>query len=133
MGPLLSEIHPAAFLTYNVEPFLPSILSAGTTKTASYPPSRDPPLYPLSLCFAWANIASDDAMRQAIVESAERITQVAVSEGQNISQAPLYGNYAIDTTPKDRIFGDNLPLLQKLKAQYDPADVMDLAGGWKFY
>ena len=72
-------------------------------------------------------------MRKAIVESAERITAVAVSEGQDISQAPLYSNYAIDTTPKYRIYGDNLPVLQRLKAQYDPHGVMDLAGGWKLY
>ena len=72
-------------------------------------------------------------MRQAIVESADRITHVSVIKFHNISHAPLYSNYAIDTTPKYRIYGDNLPLLQKLKTQYDPSGVMDLAGGWKLY
>lgn len=131
MGTLLGDLYSATFLSYDVEPFQPSIFSAGTTKTASYPPSRDPPLYPLNLYFAWENTTSDDAMRKAIVESAERITAVAVSEGQDISQAFLYSNYGIDTTPKYRIYGDNLPILRKLKAQYDPHGVMDLAGGWK--
>ena len=72
-------------------------------------------------------------MRREIVESAERITAVAMSQGQDISQAPLYSNYAIDTTPKYRIYGDNELLLQKLKTQYDPSGVMNLAGGWKLY
>ena len=130
---MLGDVYSATFLSYDVEPFQPSIFSAGTTKTASYPPSRDPPLLPLNLYFAWANTNSDDAMRREIVESAERITAVAMSQGQDISQAPLYSNYAIDTTPKYRIYGDNELLLQKLKTQYDPSGVMNLAGGWKLY
>ena len=132
LGPRLGFVDSATFLSYDVEPFLPSIFAAGTTKTASYPPSRAQALLPLNLYFAWAFPAADDAIRKAIVESAEQIAKVAVGEGQDISNAPLYSNYAIDSTSKDRIYGDNLSLLQSLKAQYDPSGVMDLAGGWKF-
>ncbi|KAI0088401.1 FAD dependent oxidoreductase [Irpex rosettiformis] len=131
LGPRLG-LASATFLSYDVEPFLPSIFAKGTTKTASYPPSRAQSLLPLNLYFAWTFSAADETIRNAIVQSAEQITKVAVSEGQSISNAPLYSNYAIDSTPKDKIFGENLSMLQILKAQYDPSGVMDLAGGWKF-
>ncbi|KAI0825986.1 FAD dependent oxidoreductase [Irpex lacteus] len=131
LGPRLG-LASATFLSYDVEPFLPSIFAQGTTQTASYPPSRSQALLPLNLYYAWSFPAGDDTIRDAIVQSAEQITKVAVSEGQDIANAPLYSNYAIDSTSKDRIFGDNLPLLKSLKAQLDPNGVMDLAGGWKF-
>jgi hypothetical protein len=130
-GPRLS-LASATFLSYDVEPFLPSFLAHGTEQTTSYPPSRARTLLPLNLYFAWGASLSDDTLRDAIVQSAEQITQVAVGEGQDVADAPLYGNYAIESTPLERIFGDNIGLLEALKAQYDPEDVMGLAGGWKF-
>lgn len=70
-------------------------------------------------------------MYDAARQSAAHLTQVAVNEGQDIASAPLYGNYAMFDTPLDRVFGDNLARLQSLKAQYDPSNLMGLAGGWK--
>lgn len=70
-------------------------------------------------------------MYDAARQSAAHLTQVAVNEGQDIASAPLYGNYAMFDTPLDRVFGDNLARLQALKAQYDPSNLMGLAGGWK--
>ena len=55
-----------------------------------------------------------------------------MSEGQDVADATLYGNYAIFDTPLERIFGDNVDALKALKAKYDPEGVMALAGGWKF-
>ncbi|KAI0700209.1 FAD-binding domain-containing protein [Cytidiella melzeri] len=121
----------ATFISYDVEPFLPSAFAKGTVQTASYPPSRSQTLLPLNLYYAWTLPDSDTLMRSAIVQSAEQLTKVALSEGQNIANAPLYSNYAIDSTSLDRIYGNNLPLLKALKAQYDPKNVMGLAGGWK--
>lgn len=70
-------------------------------------------------------------MQNAARQSAEQLVRVATSEGQNIADAPLYGNYAIADTPLERIFGDNLAPLQATKQKYDPDNVMGLAGGWK--
>ena len=70
-------------------------------------------------------------MYEAARQSAAHLTQVALNEGQDIANAPLYGNYAMFDTPLDRVFGDNLARLQSLKAQYDPSNLMGLAGGWK--
>lgn len=64
--------------------------------------------------------------------SASYLTSLAVSEGQAVSNAPLYPNYAIYDTPLSRMYDDNLSRLQSIKAQYDPDNVMGLTGGWKF-
>lgn len=67
----------------------------------------------------------------AIKRSAATIATAADSEGQDIGEAALYGNYATEGTPVSRIYGSNLPRLQKIKARYDPGNIMSLAGGWK--
>jgi len=75
---------------------------------------------------------SDSFFHDAIAQSAQTIADAANAEGQNISDAALYGNYAVDGTSLERIYGSNLPRLQTIKAAYDPSNVMNLAGGWKF-
>lgn len=66
-----------------------------------------------------------------MLHTAGYLTQVAESEGQNLTNAVLYPNYAIYDTPVYSIYGNNLPVLQAIKAQYDPDNVMSLTGGWK--
>jgi hypothetical protein len=59
------------------------------------------------------------------------LTEKALAEGQDIEGAPLYGNYAIYDTPVEKLYGDNLARLRKIKFLVDPLNVMGLAGGWK--
>lgn len=70
-------------------------------------------------------------MQSAAIRSAQQLASVAEAAGQDISDAALYGNYAIASTPLERIFGDNLEQLKTTKQKYDPGNVMGLAGGWK--
>lgn len=119
------------FISYDVEPFLPNLFSHGPA--SAYPPSRDRGLYPLNIYYAWLSSDDDDNMHSTAVESANYLTQLANSEGQDISDAALYGNYAIYSTPLSRILGDNVDALTSVKAQYDPNNVMALAGGWKLW
>lgn len=65
------------------------------------------------------------------MQSANTIAAAADAEGQDIGSAALYGNYAVASTPLSRIFGSNQARLESIKAQYDPQNVMGLAGGWK--
>lgn len=129
-GPRLG-LASATFLSYDVEPFLTNIFTHAEASSSAYPPSRGTGLLPTNLYFAWLFGISDDLMHDAIKQSAAHLTQVAINEGQDIGNAPKYGNYAIYDTPLDRIFGDNLPRLKEIKAKYDPNNVMALAGGWK--
>lgn len=118
-------------VSFDVEPFLPSLFSHGTTSASAYPPSRAQPLLPLNLCWTWLDEADDERFWEAITQSADNVKAKAVSFGQNVGNAPLYGNYAIFSTPLEYIFGDQLARLQSIKQRYDPGNVMGLTGGWK--
>jgi FAD/FMN-containing dehydrogenase len=87
---------------------------------------------PLNLYFAWANPLADATFHAALQQSAQHLTDLAISEGQDIAQAPLYTNYALYDTPLERIYGGNVARLRSIKARVDPDGVMGLAGGFKF-
>lgn len=119
------------FISYDVEPFLPSIYSHNSEPTA-FPPVRSLGLLPFNIYYAWTASLFDDDFHEAARESAARVYSAAVAEGQSgLLGAPVYPNYAIFDTPLSAIYGSNLPALQSLKATVDPNNIMDLAGGWK--
>ncbi|KAJ7764427.1 FAD-binding domain-containing protein [Mycena metata] len=120
-------------MSYDIEPFLPSIYTHSTSPSAFPPRDANPPGYlPLNLHFAWTPSTSDDLMHAALRQSAAHLTQVAMNEGQAIVDAPLYTNYALYDTALERIYGPNLPRLRRIKKEVDPGNVMGLAGGFKF-
>ncbi|EPQ50806.1 FAD dependent oxidoreductase [Gloeophyllum trabeum ATCC 11539] len=119
------------FISYDVEPFRPSLFSQGSTSTSAYPPSRAQPLLPLNLYFAYTDALQDQRFYDAIRQTAATIKAKAVSLGQAVADAPMYGNYAIFSTPLETIYGEQLPRLRSIKQRYDPGNVMALAGGWK--
>ena len=65
-------------------------------------------------------------------DGAKTIRGVAIADGQNLSRAAVYVNYALFDTPLEEIYGGNLARLRKIKAKIDPERVMDLSGGFKF-
>ncbi|EGO04139.1 hypothetical protein SERLA73DRAFT_119696 [Serpula lacrymans var. lacrymans S7.3] len=119
------------FISYDVESFLPTLFTHNSTPSA-YPPSRAQGLLPLNIYYAWSFPVADDVMQNAIRQTASTLRNKAVSLGQDVADAAPYSNYAIYDTPLESLYGDNLPLLQRLKAEVDPQNVMGLAGGFKF-
>lgn len=65
-------------------------------------------------------------------EATRRLSGIARAEGLLNRPLALYGNYVNFRTPLVDIYGENLPVLQALKAKYDPKNVMNLAGGFRF-
>ncbi|KZT64214.1 FAD dependent oxidoreductase [Daedalea quercina L-15889] len=121
---------PGLFVSYDIEPFLPSVYSRGSS--SAWPPTRSQGFMPVNIYYAWSLNTSDSLINSVMQESAHHLTQVAISEGQDVGNTPLYPNYAIYDTALSSMYGDNVARLQAIQAQYDPDNVMALAGGWKF-
>lgn len=121
----------AMFIAYNAEPFLPSIFSHNTSPSA-YPPIRTQALLPLEVSYGWLDPSKDQIFYDAIRSSVALIKAQAISEGQDIADAPIYGNYALFDTPLKDIYGANVKRLKSIKKTYDPHNVTGLAGGFKF-
>ena len=60
------------------------------------------------------------------------IRAAALADGQNVSHAAKYPNYALFGTPLEDMYGGNVERLREIRAAVDPEDVMGLTGGWKF-
>jgi hypothetical protein len=71
-------------------------------------------------------------MAFALRNISETIHAAALADGQDVSHAAKYPNYALFGTPLEDMYGGNVERLRKIKAAVDPEDVMDLSGGWKF-
>ena len=119
------------FISYDVEPFLPTYLAHNNTPTA-YPPSRAEGFLPLNIYYAWLLPTSDEVFQSAASTSADTLKTQAIVSGQaDVANAAVYPNYAIFDTPLTSLYGANLPKLQAIKATVDPNNVMGLAGGFK--
>ena len=80
----------------------------------------------------WSNASLDDTMAFALSSFADSIRSVALKDGQNVSHAAKYPNYALFDTPLEDIYGGNVGRLRKIRAMIDRDNVMGLTGGWRF-
>jgi hypothetical protein len=68
----------------------------------------------------------------ALRNISDTIHSAALADGQKVSHAAKYPNYALFGTPLEHMYGRNVEKLRKIRAAIDPEDVMALTGGWKF-
>jgi hypothetical protein len=80
----------------------------------------------------WSNSSLDDTVAFVLRNISDTVRDVALADGQNVSHAAKYPNYALFGTPLEDMYGGNVERLRKIRAAVDPEDVMGLAGGWKF-
>jgi len=113
-----------------MEPFAPGLFSHGSP--SAYPPDRSHALFPSVLSVKWSNHSLDETMADALRDGSKTIHEVALTDGQNLSDAAVYVNYALFGTPLEDMYGGNLARLRRIKAKIDPEKVMDLTGGFKF-
>jgi hypothetical protein len=71
-------------------------------------------------------------MADVLRDGAKTIHDVAIADGQNLSDVVVYVNYVLFDTPLEDMYGGNLARLCSIKDKIDPERVMDLAGGFKF-
>jgi len=113
-----------------LEPFDHGIYSHGSP--SAYPPDRSRLFFPSDFSVTWSDPSVDGQIADALSDGAKTIREVALADGQDLSPAAMYVNFALFDTPLEAIYGENLPRLRTIKAKIDPERVMDLAGGWKF-
>ncbi|KAI6130770.1 FAD-binding domain-containing protein [Pisolithus croceorrhizus] len=129
-GPMLVA-SSAVFVSYSFTPAMPTVLKRSSAPSA-WPPMHKEPIVPIVLSFGWTSEFSDDMMHGLIRQSTSTLFDKAVSLGQGVKDAPLYSNCALFDTPLERMYGNNVERLRKIKNQVDPHRVMNLAGGFKF-
>jgi hypothetical protein len=130
-GPKFLALDSNTFISFSAEPFLPSILSHGLPSGSAYPPNRAQAFQPTSIDWQWSNASLNSAFVAGFKKSTRLLRDRLRAEGQDIEQGTPYGNYASPWTPVKDLFGVSLPRLKKIKAVWDPEDVMGQTGGWK--
>ncbi|KAK4170851.1 hypothetical protein QBC36DRAFT_111704 [Triangularia setosa] len=114
-------------VSYDIEPFT----QYGIHATDSAFPHADSPL-PLNLYFSWASAAHDEFWYNRMKQSLATLKQVAIEEGIYSDSFTSYPNYAISGTTAEELYGEvNAERLREIRDIYDPAKVMDLAGGFE--
>ena len=129
-GERISALDSTALVGSALEPFGSGLFSHGSP--SAYPPNRSQAVFPSVLNIAWSNASLDDTMADLLRDGAKTIRDLAIADGQNLSDAAVYVNYALFDTPLEDMYGGNLARLRSIKAKIDPERVMDLAGGFKF-
>ena len=74
----------------------------------------------------------DSKIKGIMKDIANQITAQAVAEGQDVADAFIYSNYALEDTPLEAMYGSNVERLRTIHNAVDPNNVMGLAGGFKF-
>ena len=90
-------------------------------------------VFPIGIVATWELPSDDYIFLKSIQSMADTLLQTMIDDGQydkNVKQI-VYPNFALETTPVSSIYGSNLPRLQRIRAAWDPKNVMYLTGGYK--
>jgi Berberine and berberine like len=113
-----------------LEPFDSGLFAHGSG--SSYPPDRSQAIFQTDILVEWFHPSLDKIMAPTLRHISCAIRAAALADGQNVSQAAKYPNFALFGTPLEDMYGGNVERLRRIRAAIDPEDVMGLAGGWKF-
>lgn len=113
-----------------VEPFSAQAFTFSSGQEAYLHDSKHGCL-PTNVLVTWTSPSDDKYWHGQVKEIASNLTALAIEEGQDLKDCPLYPNYSLFDNPLEKIYGDNLPRLRKLQNKIDPFNVMGLAGGFK--
>ena len=89
-GERISALDSTALVSSALEPFDSGLFSHGSP--SAYPPDRSRAVFPSVLSIAWSNASLDDTMADLLRDGAQTIRDVAIADGQNLSDAAVYVN-----------------------------------------
>ncbi|KAI9441214.1 FAD-binding domain-containing protein [Lactarius indigo] len=129
-GARLGALDKNATVIISIEPFDSTLLSHGTP--SAYPPDRSRVIFPSAINYLWTNASLDTTVARMLRQNTDEVRATVLADGQDVSHAAIYVNYALFDTPLEDMYGANVPRLREIRAKVDPEDVMGLAGGFKF-
>ncbi|KZT39730.1 FAD-binding domain-containing protein [Sistotremastrum suecicum HHB10207 ss-3] len=122
--------HKGRSVFMEVWPFLDTIFDKSSGDSA-WPHKKGEPYAPLLAWFIWENKEDDEFWLGILKTMLDNLRHVALREGITKEDVPYYANYSPGTTPVEEIYRTNVRDIGKWRKQYDPADVMGLAGGFR--
>ena len=128
-GDRLSQYDSSLLLINSLAPFEPDFLTYG--RPSAHPPNRPLAVLPSTISHCWTDESVDHLMADSMRLSAAALREAAIREGQDLTNAAPYVNYALFETPLEAMYAENLGRLRAIRRRYDPGNVMGLAGGWK--
>ncbi|KAH9924781.1 uncharacterized protein B0H18DRAFT_1104924 [Fomitopsis serialis] len=114
----------------DVWPFLPTIFD-NSPSGAAWPHKKGEAFGPLLAYFLWEKAEDDDFWLGKMKTALKNIREVALAEGCTTLKAPYYSNTSLEDITPRMIYRGNLRKLGKVRAKYDPNDVMGQTGGFK--
>jgi hypothetical protein len=129
-GARLYALDKNLVLASALEPFDKDMFAHGSG--SAYPPDRSHAIFPAVIGVGWSNAAFDKNMSNALRRMSGAIRTTALADGQNVSHAAAYVNYAHFDRPLEDMYGGNVDRLRQIRLAVDPEVIMGLAGGWKF-
>ena len=118
---------------FNIEPFIPTYFDK--SQGGAYPHvASNTSLFPIEIEFSWALPSDDEVFISGIKLAINAILQAAINDGQDIAGTKqiVYPNYALEDTPLEAMYGENVARLQSIRKAWDPENIMYLTGGFKF-
>ncbi|KAH9972613.1 hypothetical protein BGW80DRAFT_1459703 [Lactifluus volemus] len=117
-GERLSKYDESVLLVYTLDPFELDFFSHGGP--SAFPPDRSRVVFPSGICYGWNDKSADQYMLDAMHRSAASVLAAGIEDGQDLTNAAPYVNYALFGTPLERIYGEHLQRLREIRQRYDP-------------
>jgi hypothetical protein len=132
LGDKLSEKDKDAFVMFQLDAFESDIFTHGGP--SAYPPDRSRTILPSHIFVAWndRSLDRDKYVYNSVRRLSASIIEAGIEDGQDLEDAAHYTNYALYGTPLEKMYGNNVKRLRAIKKKYDPFNVMDLTGGFRF-
>ena len=130
LGDKLREKDKDGALIVSLDAFESDIFTHGGP--SAFPPDRSHTILPSRITIWWSDESLDEYAYDTLRSLGDAITEAGTKDGQDLKNAARYPNYALFGTPVENMYGKNVEWLRAIKRKYDPLNVMDLTGGFRF-
>jgi len=96
-GKKFSALDSIVILSSIFEPFENGIFLHGSP--SAYPPDCSQAVFPSIFSITWSNASLNKIMADVVHNGSKTVHDVAIADGQNLSHAAVYVNYALFNTP----------------------------------